>query len=145
MEPSRTPVSAPAWRWLAVLPLLLYLVLTQVIRDNYPFSHYPMYSKPTSRPLKFQFLADGAGNPLPVGWHTGVTPSQVGKLHGNRKESLPSEQAAAEDVLAFLRTQNAKRKGRELPARIQLIETSIGFDHNRFVETNRVLGENQVP
>src|SRR6187549_702916 len=102
--------SASSKRWFAVLPLLGYLMLSQVQRENYPFSHYPMYSRPTSRPLKFQFLTDASGNPLPVGWHTGMTPSQVGKMTGERKQELPSEKAAAMSVLEFLRTQNAKRK-----------------------------------
>ena len=143
MEPSAMP--RPSSWWLPLLPLMAYLVLTQVIRENFPFSQYPMYSRPTSRPLKFQFLADGSGNPLPVGWHTGMTPSQVGKMHGERKKDAPSEEAAALKVLEFLRAQNAKRKGRELPARIQLVETSIGFDHSQFAETNRVLAVHQLP
>jgi hypothetical protein len=144
-------MAAPESRWVrlgrhAVFPLLVYLVLSQALRENYPFSHYPMYSQPSSRPLKFQYLADGSGKPLPVSWHTGVTPSQVGKLHGTRNKKHDDDAAAAAmDVLAFLRTQNAKRKGRELPARIQLIETSIGFDHGGFAESNRVLAENQAP
>jgi hypothetical protein len=128
----------------AVFPLLVYLVLTQVLRESYPFSHYPMYSKPTSKPLKFQFLADGDGNPLPVGWHTGITPSQVGKTYGDRKGTLASEQAAAENVLLHLRTQNARRKGRPLPERIQLIETTVAMKPGGFTETNRVLAEHQV-
>ena len=144
MEPSA--LSRREYWWLAVVPLLLYLLLAQVIRENYPFSHYPMYARPTSRPLSFQFLADGSGTPLPVSWHTGVTPSQVGKLHGNRKKQHDDDaQKAAQDVLAFLRTQNAKRKGRALPPRIQLVETAIGFKDGGFTESNRVLAENQVP
>ena len=146
------PADASVWRkcliFLKISPisaLLIYTVVSLMAKENYPLSNYPMYSNPTSRPLKFQFLADASGNPLPVGWHTGVTPSQVGKMTGNRKQELSSEKAAATSVLEFLRTQNAKRKGRELPARIQLIETSIGFDHNQFVETNRVLAEHQRP
>jgi hypothetical protein len=144
-------MAAPGSRWArlrrhAVFPLLAYLVLSQALRENYPFSHYPMYSQPSSRPLSFQFLADGSGNPLPVAWHTGMTPSQVGKLHGTRKKTHGDDAAAAAaDVLAFLRTQNAKRKGRELPARIQLMETAIGFEHGGFAESNRVLAENQAP
>jgi hypothetical protein len=141
--------SASRWARLrrhAVFPLLVYLVLSQALRENYPFSHYPMYSQPSSRPLHFPFLADGSGNPLPVAWHTGMTPSQVGKLHGTRKKKHDDdEKAAAADVLAVLRTQNALRKGRELPVRIQLIDTAVGFEHGGFTESNRVLAENQAP
>jgi hypothetical protein len=128
----------------AVFPLLVYLVLTQVLRESYPFSHYPMYSRPTSRPLKFQFLADGAGAPLPVAWHTGITPSKVGKMYGDRKEKFETEREAALDVLAYLRKQNSRRKGRALPERIQLFETEIGLKAGGFSESNRLLAEHQV-
>jgi hypothetical protein len=133
------------WRH-PVFPLLVYVVLAQAIRDNYPFSAYPMYSQPTSRPLSFQYLADASGNPLPVGWHTGITPSKVGKLHGDRKKKYDDdEHKAALDVLTFLRKQNEDRKGRALPATIQLVETSIGFKDGGFAESNRVLAQHQVP
>lgn len=129
-----------------VFPLLVYLVLAQLIRENYPFSHYPMYSQPGSDALKFQFVADGEGHPLPISWHTGVTPSQVCKMHGDRKRKhSQDEHKAAMEVLAFLRTQNSKRKGRQLPDRIQLIETSVGIEGGGFSESNRVLAEHQIP
>ena len=83
-----SPAQQPWWRrltQLAVFPLLVYLVLTQLIRENYPFSHYPMYSRPNSKALGIQFLADGDGKPLPVVWHTGVSPSKVAKLHGAKR------------------------------------------------------------
>jgi hypothetical protein len=135
----------PEYWWLAVVPLLVYLVLAQALRENYPFSHYPMYANPTSRPLTFQFVTDGEGNPVKVGSLTGVTPSQVGKTYGERKKEHPSEQDAAMDVLKFLRKQDTYRKGPAMPDRIRLVETSIGFKGNQFVETNRVLAEHQLP
>lgn len=128
----------------AVFPLLVYLVLTQVFRDNYPFSHYPMYSKPTSKPLPFQYLADAEGKPLAVGTRTGITPSQVGKMYGEKKRKFPNPHDAAMEVLKDLRARSEKRKGRELPQRIQLIETTIGFKPGGFTETNRVLAEHTL-
>lgn len=137
----------PFWKRLvrhAVFPLLVYLVLTQLFRDNYPFSHYPMYSKPSSADLHIQFLADGAGNPLPVAWHTGVTGSKVAKLHANRMKKLNNEKAAALDVLHFLRETNEGRRGRELPEQIQLMESTIAFTDGKLVESNRVLAEDRA-
>ncbi len=139
---------SPWWKRLtqcAVFPLLVYLALTQAFRENYPFSHYPMYSKPNSEALCIQFLADGDGKPLPVAWHTGVTPSKVAKLHANRMKKFHDDKAAAVDVLSFLREQNAGRRGRELPQRIELIETTLAFKDDGIVESSRMLAEDTAP
>ena len=140
--------AAPLWKRLmqhAVFPLLVYVALTQVFRENYPFSHYPMYSRPNSESVQIQFLADGDNKPLPVAWHTGVTSSKVAKLHANRMKKHHDEKAAAIDVLHFLRETNAGRRGRELPERIRLVETTITLDNGRVVETQRVLVEDKAP
>lgn len=126
----------------AVFPLLVYLVLTQVLRENYPFSHYPMYSKPNSESLDIQYLADGEGKPLPVVWFTGITPSKLSKLMGDRLKTRKNNKDAALDVLAFIRIQNSSRRGRLLPDKIKLMETSIAIQSGRVVESQRVLAEN---
>lgn len=139
---SESASQSPWWKRLirsAVFPLLVYVALTQVFRENYPFSHYPMYSKPNSESLCMQFLADGDGKPLPVAWHTGVTPSKVAKLHANRMRNHRDETAASLDVLNFLREQNADRRGRELPQSITLVETTLAYSGGGIVESNRVL------
>lgn len=133
-------------RWLrithhAVFPLLIYVLLTQVFRENYPFSHYPMYSKPNSEELHLQFLADADGKPLPVVWHTGITPSKVAKLHANRLKKYHDESKAAQDVLRYLREANDGRPRRALPARVRLMETTIEFKDGRIAESSRVLAE----
>ncbi len=141
-ERPRPGNAASGWRTLwrhPVVPLLVLLLLTQILRDEYPFSHYPMYSNPTSRPLKWQYLADGDGKPLAHVYHTGISPSQVGKMHGTRKQRFATEEEAALDVLKYLRAMNAKRPRRPLPEKIVLIETKIGFGDGHFIETNRVL------
>lgn len=139
------PATGPGrWRRLArhpLFPLLVYLGLTQILRENYPFSHYPMYSRPNSGSLRMQFLADGEGKPLPVAWHTGITPSKVAKLHANRMRKLHDDRSAALEVLRFLREANAERPRRPLPARIRLMETELSVPGGRVVETHRVLAE----
>ena len=74
-----------------LVTLAIYTVLSLVIKENYPFSHYPMYSKPSAADLHIQFLADGEGKPLPVAWHTGVTGSKVAKLQANRMKKHNNE------------------------------------------------------
>ena len=129
----------------AVFPLVVYVMLTQVLRENYPFSHYPMYSKPNSESLDIQFITDGDGKPIPVVWHTGITPSKVSKLMGNRLKAGWSDRDAALDVLVFLRKQNAGRRGRLLPDKIKLMETSIAIQSGKVVESQRVLAEDSNP
>ena len=141
------PSPLPWWRRLErhpIFPLLILLLLTQAIRDEFPFSHYPMYSMPPSRPLKYQFLADEHNMPLAHVYHTGISPSQVGKRHGNQKKVSANEHEAAMKVLLFLRGENAKRPKRPLPEKIRLIETKLGFGNDTFTETNTVLAEHTL-
>jgi hypothetical protein len=66
----RTPLTA----------LVLYCVVSVNLQENYPFSHFPMYSNPSAeRP--YYVLADGSGNPLPIATLTGITCPKVGKLY----------------------------------------------------------------
>lgn len=139
----------PWWRRFVchpVFPFFIYLGLTQAIRDNYPFSHYPMYSKPNSESLSFQYLADGDGKPLPLKWHTGITPSQLSKRYRESKRHNPADEAAALEVLGRMREQNDLRKGRALPERIQLMEDNIRFAADgTLVENKRSLAIHTAP
>jgi hypothetical protein len=129
-----------------VFPFLVYLVLTQLIRDNYPFSHYPMYSKPNSESLAFQYLADGQGNPLPVRWHTGMSPSQLAKRFRTDMRKNPSEEKAAQELLADIRERNQQRPKHALPERIQLMEDKLSFNDGKLVENKRVIaGQTETP
>jgi len=136
----------PARRWWTrfhpVWPFVLYLLLTQLIRDNYPFSHYPMYSKPNSESLSFQYLADEKGEPLPLKRLTGLTPSQLSKLHRDRLRKHPTEEEAALDVLQYVRKQNEPRsRNHPLPEKIELMEETMGFSGGKLVESKRVLAQ----
>ncbi len=158
------PSSGQSWfarlRRHPVFPLILFVLACQIIRDNYPFSHYPMYSRPSTKPLPFQYLADANGKPLPVVWHTGFTPSRVGKKFGTHKQELhdaelkaakrenreprPEVEFKAESarlVLAFLREQSLKRKKhRQLPEDIQLRESTVWVEDGKLVRTDAVVG-----
>jgi hypothetical protein len=141
-------VPAPWWRRLVrhpIFPLMVLVLVTQLTRDQFPFSHYPMYSMPTSRPLKWQYLADGDSKPLAHVYHTGISPSQVGKMFGSYKHDFLTEEEAGLAVLKYLRQKNAQRPKRPLPERIQLIETKIGFGDGHFIETNTVVAEHVQP
>ena len=65
--------------------LATFVILSLIAKENYPFSHFPMYARPSAETGYFGFT-DGGGNPLPVGALTGVTSPQVGKTY--RKKSM---------------------------------------------------------
>jgi hypothetical protein len=160
-----TPSEKSWWRRLRVhpiFPLLCILPLTQAIRDEYPFSHYPMYSQPTDRDLYFQYLADANGKPIAALTHTGISPSQLGKKYSRHKSILIKKEEkrtgqklddlqdgelamkikgeAANVALVFLREQSLKRKpGLQLNGEIQLIEVALGFGDGKFTERQRLL------
>jgi hypothetical protein len=137
--------------------------ITQAARDEYPFSHYPMYSQPSTRPLLFPYVADAQGQPLPISSHTGITPSQVGKKFGRTHVIMLEEaeertgrdmddlekdpqanaeikRAAAEVTLKFLRAQSLKRKAeRHLKGELQLIEVALSFGDGAFRETKETI------
>jgi hypothetical protein len=145
----------------AIFPILLYLPLSQALRDNfYPVSHFPMYSNPTSKPLKIHSLTDEEGKLLAVLTHSGVTPSHMSKMYGgflkekiNQERKLaakegrsvkPEEdffQAAAVEVLTVLRKQSLKRPAaRQLRQSIQLRESQVSVGAGAFEEKMEVLG-----
>jgi hypothetical protein len=139
----------PGWKRFVchpVFPFLVYLVLTQLIRDNYPFSHYPMYSKPNSESLAFQYLADGDGKPLQVRWYTGMSPAQLAKRFRTDMRKNPTEEKAAQALLADIRERNLDRPKHALPDHIQLMEDRLSFDDGKLVENKRVIvGEASKP
>jgi hypothetical protein len=144
-----------------IFPLLLLLPITQMVRDQYPFSHYPMYSNPSPAPLSFVYLADAEGKPLPVLWHTGVTSSQVAKKFGRENGRLKELEIklakkekrsprlepevrpeAANEVLQFLRQQSQGRaKDRQLNGVISLMFITISAHGDRFDETHQLISK----
>lgn len=146
-----------------IFPLVCLIPLTQAVRDEYPVSHYPMYSQPTSRELRFQFVAGADDKPLPITWHTGITPSQVGKQYSRFKAILikAEEKRTGENLndltgdletkikdqagtktLAFLRERSLTRtQNRHLSQAIKLYEVTLGFGDGHFTESQKVVAQ----
>ncbi len=126
-----------------IFPVLVFVALSLIIRDNYPFTHYSMYSNPTPRPLSYCFIADGAEDPLPLLYHTGISPSKLTKRFNKEKGRYEDEgfteaeirEKAAADVIRYLRQLNSKRKKRLLPEDFQLVRMQISIDGEGFKET----------
>lgn len=147
-----------------IFPLFCLIPLTQIVRDEYPISHYPMYSQPTSRELRFQYVAGPDGKPLPITTHTGITPSQVGKQYSRFKANLIKDEEkrtgrdlddlakiggelerriksdAGTRTLKIVRERAADRR-RPLDDKIQLVEVTLGFGDGHFTEQQKVVAE----
>jgi hypothetical protein len=93
--------------------LLLMTLLCLALRENYPFSHFPMYSS-FSRSTYFLYLADEKGTPLPTK-RFGLTSSTLKKIFDNQRrkalQKMPgssrdrvrvAEQAAGQALLRYL-------------------------------------------
>ncbi len=106
--------------------------LSLVIQEAFPFSHFPMYSNPSSE-QDYYYLAEAeneAGSqPLPVSQLTGLTSAKVGKIYrayrdtylkttGKKMERLTAkdQQAIGEQVLEYLYEQAIKRNGPDFTA-----------------------------
>lgn len=145
-----------------IFPLVCLIPLTQAVRDEYPISHYPMYSQPTSRELRFQYVAGEDDKPLPITWHTGITPSQVGKQYSRFKAILIKDEEkrtgrdfdelsgeletkikdiAGTKTLAFLRDRSLTRTNRHLAQGIKLYEVTLGFGDGEFTESQKVVAQ----
>lgn len=138
----RTPLTA----------LVIYCLVSVWLQENYPFSHFPMYSNPSAeRP--YYMIADGDGQPLPIGTLTGITCPKVGKIYRTEcqdladklkmnKDKLPPEhkQAIGEKMFAYLRVEATNRK-QALPDKLQLIRMEISYQDGKLSESAEVIAK----
>ncbi len=93
--------------------LLLVTVLCLVLRENYPFSHFPMYSS-FSNETYFLYLTDAAGQPIATS-RFGLSSSTLKKIFDRQRRSnlknyrnaesarfRLADQAAAQSLLEYL-------------------------------------------
>jgi hypothetical protein len=130
--------------------LILFVIVCLIAKENFPFSNFPMYSRPGAERGYF-LITDGDGQPIPVGSLTGVTASQVGKAYRKKSKELGrstnplSGQSRAErdrivgtEIFQLLREQSARR-GKDLPEKLQLHLVEIRFEDGEVKEKKRVL------
>lgn len=72
------------WLWLFIAALI---AVSLKVEENYPFSHFPMYGNPNSKPVDYYFITDGEGNPLPVLTHSGDTAPRIKKRLNTRMKA----------------------------------------------------------
>lgn len=139
-----------------IFPVFVFIVVSMITGEFYPFSPFSMYSNPSPKPLRFCYLADEEGKALPVLWHTGVSPASMTKKYNTHRGEL--EEAMEKDphptlnddairaesgkkVLNWVRTLSQKRPNRELKQSIQLIEVAISAEESGLAETTRAVAE----
>lgn len=140
-------------RWLCSTPitiLALYCAVSLLLEENYPFSHYPMYSNPGAD-RSYYIVADGVGQPIPIADLTGITCPKVGKMYRKKAQeagkllklnssSLPPDlqQKVGEEIFAQLR-QYARQLNKEMPAKLILQKIEISYRNGKVTENPEVL------
>jgi hypothetical protein len=126
--------------------LAIFVTLSLIAKENYPFSHFPMYARPGAERSYF-IITDGGGNPIPIATLTGLTSPQVGKTY--RKKATEAKKLGKEitteldrvvgsEIFHALR-QRADKRGNHLPEKLQLHVVEIRFVDGRLRETKRLL------
>jgi hypothetical protein len=145
--------SAISWYRLALqtplTTLAIFVAASLILKETYPFSHFPMFSSPTA-PRAYYMVTDSAGQPLPISRLTGVTPPKIGKMHWRKSrqgergiEKAEGQNASRNDeigreICTMLRDQ-AVRRGQVLPPGIQLFRVEIQYGDGKVTETKELL------
>lgn len=125
--------------------VLVFVLFSKIIGEFYPFSPFSMYSNPSSEPLRYYYVADGEGEPIPILWHSGQTPARLTKKHraergkieerlekSNGKEQLSDagiRAEAGEIVLRYvIKLSHNRSEKRHLKPPLQLVEVAIHMD-----------------
>ena len=148
-----SPDSATPWYRLALhtplTTLAIFVAVSLVLRENYPFSHFPMYSSPKA-PRAYYLVTNSEEQPLPISTLTGVTPPKIGKIHWRKsreqevaarklgKSHSGSDHQAGREICAMLREQAAVR-GQNLPQGLRLFRVEIQYDRGVIKERKELL------
>jgi hypothetical protein len=130
--------------------LAIFVTLSLIAKENYPFSHFPMYARPGAERSYF-VITDGGGNAIPVATLTGLTSPQVGKTYRKKsmerrgeaqelgkEERIERDRIIGREIFDALRQRAAKR-GNDLPEKLQLHVVEIRFVDGQVRETKRLL------
>ena len=77
-----------------IFPILVFILASKLIGELYPISPFSMYSNPTSRPLRYCYVADGTGKAIPIHYHTSTSPSRITKMHRLNRFKIEEEHEA---------------------------------------------------
>jgi len=103
------PQLSPLGRVLAWVPfklMLAFIVLSLVVEEWYPISHYPMYANPPKNHW-YVYVSDGGDQPLPLQTVFGLRTAFLKKVYRDRLKRMPKK-AAAEATLAYVYEEGIK-------------------------------------
>ena len=146
-------------KWLRRLPfkpMLFITVACLAIKEQYPFSNFPMYSS-FGDSTYYVYLADGEDRPLPTYAAAGMSTPKLKKVFANelrqeRKRAPASrkpllqehKRAAGERVLARLKEAAGQRKSdAPAPAVWRLYEVNISLVDGRYEKQRNLIAEFQ--
>ena len=138
--------------------LIIYCIISVIVRENFPFSIFPMYSNPSAERMYYTISKeDGIG--LPVQTLTGTTSPKIGKIYRTKAEKFskknnvkPSDFTEAQvasiglEIIRDLRAK-AERNGKaeEFPKQVQLNRIWISYKDGKIVETPLVIAKEPAP
>jgi hypothetical protein len=128
--------------------LALLCLVSVLVKENYPFSHFPMYGSPSERSY-YYWLATAEREALPIQVLTKKTSAQLGKIlrtYGDQQATESKvkhrDQLSTEDVkkvgdkiLAFLRQEAASLK-QTMPAKLAIMRTDIRYTDGKVSEVS---------
>ena len=144
-----------ALEWIGKIPFLsviLLAILLQIMRENYPFSHLPMYSGLTED-VDYYFVTDSKGKPLPHGHYFGFSTSKTKKMFntrlrkiskgGNTDSATPAQiEEAGKETLAYLMAHiNEDRRAQVEKSGLQLQRVTVARKGEHLVKTPSVVAE----
>ena len=141
-------------RRLPCKPLLVLTVLCLTLKEQYPFSHFPMYSSFTNRTY-YVYLADGADQPLPTVTTVGVSTPTLKKIYDRevrralrdwqvRRQELTAEQKQqiGGPILERLRSSaTAQQVGEAFPEVLRLYQVDIELTGGEFQKRRTLIAE----
>ncbi|MDQ3119972.1 MAG: hypothetical protein M3Q89_10465 [Verrucomicrobiota bacterium] len=136
-------------------PLLLITAVCLLLREEFPFSHFPMYSS-FGRSTYYVYLTNGADQPLPTVTTLGVSTPTLKKIYesevrremeriprASRKSlSLEQRRPAGERVLQrLLNSPRVQQSGNVLSAGLRLYEMRITLERREFQRRKELIAE----
>ena len=142
------------WARSPIIVLAIYTALSLIIRENFPFSNFPMYSNPSADRMYYTISGpDGIG--LPVQTLTGITSPKIGKIYRKKTEEFanktkikPSaftpEQVGGIglEIISYLRNE-ARNLGNleKMPPKLQINRIWISYEDGQIVERPSVIAQ----
>ena len=134
-------------------PLLLLTAACLLIEEQYPFSHFPMYSR-FSAGTYYVYLGDGAGRPLPSYTTVGVSTATLKKMYDKelgreakrlrtRRTALmiDSKRVIAERLLAGFKRSEAAGAIGPLPTPLRIYEVQVRLVGRQLQQEPQLVGE----